>query len=59
MKWLIFGLIVLFTIYAPIELTRVILEYGSDGELVSELMFMWGLYVLGMLILKTSGRLLI
>ncbi len=37
-------LICLLTIYAPIELSRVIIKWGLSSELIFELIFMWLLY---------------
>jgi len=48
-------LVVLLTVYAPIELTRLIIIYGIDRALLFELTFMWFFYISGM----TLARLLI
>jgi len=37
-------LILLLTIYAPIELTRVIVSWGLAPEFIFELVFMWLFY---------------
>lgn len=40
------------TIYAPIELTRVIVRWGLASEFVFELIFIWLFYVLAILIIS-------
>ncbi len=46
--WLIFPL----TIYAPIELSRVIINWGLAPEFIFGLVFMWLFYVLALLIIS-------
>ena len=56
------GLLVLLvcflTMYAPIELSRVIVNWGLAVEFIFELVFMWLFYVLALLILsiKVQGH---
>ena len=38
-------MICIMTLYAPAELTRVILAYGLDYELITEIVLMWLLYL--------------
>ena len=38
------------TIYAPLELTRVIIGWGLQGEFLVEVILMWTLYIAGMVI---------
>ena len=56
MKWLYVILIALLTFYGPAELSRYILAYGLDRELLFELVVMWGLFLTAMVIVyKTTG----
>ena len=49
--WGLLVLLVCFmTIYAPIELSRVIVRWGLASEFVFELIFIWLFYVLAILI---------
>ena len=45
LKSLLILLICLLTIYAPVELTRLIIAYGLSGKLIFEVGFVWFLYV--------------
>ena len=47
-KLLISVLIVLLTVYGPVELTRVIYHWGIVGQFRFEIAFMWVLYVAAM-----------
>ena len=47
MRYLLGILLVLLTIYAPVELTRVIIAYGLSAELIFEIAFMWTFYIGG------------
>ena len=49
-------LLILLTIYAPLELTRYIFAYGIDRELIVELSIMWALYVSAMVIIPRLLR---
>ncbi len=49
-------LICFLTIYAPIELSRVIFEWGLATEFILELAFMWLLYVLALSIISLIVR---
>lgn len=51
LKLLLFILLILLTIYAPIELTRVILVWGLGGGLITELAIMWGAYLMAFILL--------
>ena len=46
MRILLILLVCLLTLFAPIELTRVIINWGLSGRLMFELCFMWFLYAL-------------
>ncbi len=48
MRFLIALLICLLTVYAPIELTRLIIIYGLQGEFIFEVCFIWVSYIIGM-----------
>ena len=51
--WGLLVLLVCFmTIYAPIELSRVIIRWGLTSEFVFELIFIWLFYVLAILIVS-------
>ena len=39
-------LLCLLTLYAPIELTRVIINWGLSGQFIFEVCFMWSFYAL-------------
>lgn len=47
MKHLLITLLILLTIYAPAELTRVIVAYGLSAELIFEIVFIWVFYIAG------------
>ncbi len=51
LKVLVIVFICLLTLYAPIELTRVIVAWGLDAELIAELSIFWVLYLIAILIL--------
>ena len=44
------------TIYAPIELSRVIVRWGLTSEFVVELIFIWLFYILAILIVSVMGQ---
>lgn len=46
MQGLLILLVCLLTLYAPIELTRVIINWGLFGRFIFEVFFMWFLYAL-------------
>ncbi len=46
MRSLLVLLVCLLTLYAPIELTRVIINWGLSGRFIFEIGFMWFLYAL-------------
>jgi len=51
--WGLLVLLVCFmTIYAPIELSRVIVRWGLASEFIFELIFIWLFYVLAILIVS-------
>ena len=52
MSGLLILLICFLTIYAPIELSRVIVEWGLATEFILELVFMWLLYGLALFIIS-------
>ncbi len=45
MKALLIALVCLFTIYAPLKLTIVIIAYGLSPKFVIEIAFMWVFYL--------------
>ncbi len=49
MRSLLVLLVCLLTLYAPIELTRVIINRGLSGRFIFEVCFMWFLYGLAIL----------
>ncbi len=54
MKHLWILLISLLTLYGPVELTRVILDWrGFSGEFMFEICFMWLFYAIAMIIAST------
>ena len=42
-------LLCLLTLYAPIELTRVIINWGLSGQFMFEVCFMWFFYALAII----------
>ncbi len=50
MKGLLIVLVCLLTLYAPIELTRVIIDWSVSGRFLFEIVFMWLFYAIGILI---------
>lgn len=50
-KALWIALICLLTLYAPVELTCYIVDYGLDLSMVGELAFMWVTYLAAIVIL--------
>ena len=52
MKSLLILLICLLTVYAPMELTRVIVEWGLSGWLVFEVCFIWLFYTTGIFLVS-------
>ncbi len=52
MSGLLVLLICLLTMYAPVELSRVIVEWDLAAEFVLELAFMWLLYGLALFIIS-------
>lgn len=46
MKALVIGWIVLLTLYAPAELTRLIIEYGFNSNTILELILFWSFYLI-------------
>lgn len=54
MKCLWILLISLLTLYGPVELTRVILDWGGfSSEFIFEICFMWLFYAIAMIIAST------
>ncbi len=51
-KILFIILICVLSIYAPIELTRVIINWGLFGKFVSEVCFVWFFYALAILLVS-------
>ena len=47
MKGLLILLVCLLTLYAPIELTRVIIDWSVSGRFLYEIVFMWLFYATG------------
>jgi len=56
MNGLLVSQICLLTIYAPIELTRVIVAWGLNVQFMSELVFMWLLYGLSIFTISVIIR---
>ncbi len=50
MKYLLITLIVLGSLYAPVELTRVIINWSTSGKFLFEIVFIWVFYVIAMII---------
>ena len=50
MKGLLILLVCLLTLYAPIELTRVIINWSVSGRFLFEIAFMWLFYAIGIII---------
>ena len=46
MRGLLILLVCLLTLFAPIELTRIIFNWGLSGRLIFEVCFIWFLYAL-------------
>ncbi len=44
------------TLYAPIELTRVIINWGSSGKFLFEIVFMWLFYSTGITYVVVASR---
>ncbi len=60
MKALLIILICLLFVYSPVELTRVIIDWGLSGKFIFEIAFMWvfylaGLFIVFRVILKEGG----
>ena len=55
-RGLVVLLICFMTIYAPIELSRVIVVWGLAPEFILELAFMWLLYSLAVFIISLVAR---
>jgi len=55
-KGLLIFLICLLTIYAPIELTRVIVAWGLTSQFVFELTFVWLFYSLAIFTISATVR---
>jgi len=52
MRWLLAILIILCTLYAPLELTRVILDWaGLTGQFAFEVIFIWVSYAAAVILL--------
>lgn len=51
MKVTLLVIICLLTLYAPLELSRLIIRYGLDIELIGELSIIWVFYLAAMGIL--------
>ena len=51
-KSLVLLLICSLTIYAPVELTRVIIAYGLSGKLIFEVCFVWSFYAIAILLIS-------
>jgi hypothetical protein len=49
-------LIVLCTVYAPVELTRVIYYWGTQGQFSFEIAFIWVLYAAAMILVWDLAR---
>ena len=56
MRGLLVLLIFLLTMYAPIELSRVIVRWGLAAEFILELAFMWLFYGLAIFIILLIVR---
>ncbi len=51
-KSLLLLLICSLTIYAPIELTRIIIAYGLSGEFIFEVCFVWSFYAIAIFLIS-------
>ena len=56
MKGLLVLLICMITIYAPIELTRVIVAWGLAAQFIFELTFVWLFYGLAIFMMSVIVR---
>ena len=56
LKSLLVVLICLLTIYAPIELTRVIVAWGLSSQFIFEIAFVWLFYALALVIISIGVR---
>ncbi len=58
MKRLLSIIVILLTLYGPLELTRVIIDWGGlSGKFIFEICFMWLLYTVAMVIIfKATGQ---
>jgi len=52
MNGLLILLVCLLTLYAPIELTRVIINWSLSGRFLFEIGFMWLFYTIGIIIIS-------
>jgi len=55
-KGLLILLICLLTVYAPIELTRVIVAWGLTNQFIFELTFVWLFYSLAIFMISATVR---
>ncbi len=44
------------TLYAPVELTRVIINWGLSSRFLFEIVFIWLFYVIGITYVVVAGR---
>ena len=56
LKSLLVVLICLLTVYAPIELTRVIIAWGLSSQFIFEIAFVWLFYALALFIISIGVR---
>ena len=49
-------LICFLTLYAPIELTRVIVAWGLQGQFIGEVCLMWTMYITAMVVVYMRIR---
>jgi hypothetical protein len=49
-------LILILTLYAPVELTRVIYYWGIQGQFSFEIVFIWMLYAAGITLVWDLAR---
>jgi len=56
LKVLVISLLCLLTLYAPIELSRMIMKYGLELALVFELSLIWVFYLAAIVILTKVVR---
>ncbi|KKN16954.1 hypothetical protein LCGC14_0970710 [marine sediment metagenome] len=49
-------ILLICTLYAPVELTRVIINWGLSGKFLFEIVFMWLFYTIGVTFVAVASR---